>query len=353
MARFRKTILIIALSAIAALSPTHSREVLDVPATARWKHAATGIILNPVMAGLNRTEMAVTAPMELDVQARYENAGGSTFATIYIFRPGAGDLALWFDRANASLAASDVWSLESTLESGPVALPTGDVTGALQAIYATGGGRVRSTAVLLVPVGDWIAKIRLSSQIEDAAALRSMLSAFARQITWPETTRTAPAASPVQACATPLAFGKSARPAPVSSDTRLGNALLGAILSSMDPAEIEAEPVAPRPWCRDSVVGTHAVYRQEEDETDRYLLALSDAGRAIAVHPAHGLLDGSEKGRKTFSLSLHQVDRTYHYRDYDRLIPPSQALKIIEKESAISSVSTIGKDKSITLEAGR
>ena len=334
------------------LNPAQSREVLDVPAGARWKHAATGIILNPVMVGLNRTEMAVTAPKELDVQARYEISGGSTFATIYIFRPGAGDLALWFDRANASLASSDQWVIESTLESGAVPLPAGDTAGALQAVYSTGGGRVLSTAVLLVPVGGWIAKIRMSSKTEDAVALKALLVAFARQITWPDATRTAPPATPVLACAKPLTFGKSARPVASSSDTRMGNALLDALLSSMEPEEAKAEPVAAKPWCRDSVWGEHGIYRAVDDGDDSYLLALSDAGRAISVRPSHGLLDISAPGKTQFAVALHQVDRVFHYRNFDRLVPPQQALKIIEKENPVSSVSTVGGDKSITLGTG-
>lgn len=353
MMRFgNKITAIIGVLLLAFTTPLEAREVLNVPATARWKHAATGLILNPVLAGLNRTEIATTAPMELDVQAHYEISSGATFATVYIFRPGAGDLAIWFDRANASLAASDKWVIQSTLESGPAALPVGEATGAFKAVYATGGGSIRSTAVMLVPMGEWIAKIRLSSQTEEADALSELMTAIARQITWPEATRLAAAAAPVQPCAKAIAFGKSARPVGADSNRRLGNALLDALMSSIEPDTDEPRPSQGHVWCRDSVVGAHAVYRQADGEDDSYMLALSDAGRAIVVRPALNLLDAGESRRTRFAVALHQLDRIFSYRNFDRMVPPQQALEIIEKERPVSSVSTTGSDKTITLGGG-
>lgn len=328
-----------------------AREVLDVPANARWKHAATGIILNPVMANLSRNEMAVTAPMELDVQAHYRVSGGETFASVFIFRPAAGDLAVWFDRATATIAASNRWTIESTLESGAVAIAASDGPGALQAVYATGGGPFRSTAVLLVPMGNWIAKIRMSSESLGAPELRDTLAEFARKITWPDATRMAGPAAPVAQCPSALSFGKSARPVRVSNSDAMANALIGAVLSTA-AAKPEAGAQAPAPvWCRDSVLGNHGVYRTSGD-TKSYLLAFSDAGRGASVHRAHGLLDTSETGRKPFSVTEHQIDRIVHYPDYDRMVPPQQLLEIVEKGKAVSSVSTVGDDTSITLDDG-
>lgn len=329
----------------------HAREVLAVPATARWKHAATGIILNPVMAGMNRYEMAVTAPMELDVQAHYRVSGGETFATVYIFRPAAGDLAVWFDRATATIAASDRWVIESTLESGAVALPTGDVPGALQAVYATGGGTFRSTAVLMVPMGSWIAKIRISSSGLAAPELRDTLTAFARQITWPEPTRAAGPAMPVAACPSALTFAKSARAVRASGSDNMVNALIGAVLSTMPADEDARADAKPTIWCRDSVIGSHGVYRPPGEDRKSYLLAFSDAGRAASVQPSHGLLNTSETGRKPFSVTEYQIDRILHYQDHDRMVPPQQLIQIIEKGRAVSSVSTVGDDTTITLDS--
>jgi hypothetical protein len=349
---YRKVAVILALILPLSTNTLHAREVLDVPATARWKHAATGIILNPVMAGLSRSEMAVSAPMELDIQAQYRVSNGETFATVFIFRPAAGDLALWFDRSTAMITASDRWTIESTLGSGAVALPASDVPGALQAVYATGGGTFRSTAVMLVPMGDWIAKIRMSSDSLGAPELKDKLDEFVRQISWPELTRTAGAVSPVAQCSSALSFGKSAKPIRASRDNAMGNALLGAVLS-MTAAKKKADADASAPiWCRDSVVGSHGVYRSSDDDTKGYLLAFGDAGRAASVQPAHGLLDTSQTRRKSFAVTAFQIDRIFHYPDYDRLVPPQQLLEIIEKASPVSSVSTVGDNNTITLGGG-
>lgn len=344
-----KIFVVIASFLALSLSPAQSRELLDVPASARWKHAATGVILNPVMAGLNRTEMAVTAPMELDVQAQYQIASGTTFATVFVFRPAAGDLALWFDRATATIAASDRWVIESTLQSGVVPLPTGDVGGSLQAVYAVSAGNFRSTAVLLVPMGDWIVKIRMSSETLAAPDLKESLEAFARQIGWPDSTRKAEAVTPVMGCTERLLFGSKAKVASKDRDDVMVDALISAALSNIEPDKLPVKDSARGTWCRNSVIGKHGTYRSSDASNDSYLLALSDAGRAISVHPAHDLLNKGEKGKQAYAVTLHQLERIFHYQDYDRLVPPEQALNIIEKGKPVSSVSTTGDSRSITL----
>lgn len=337
--------------ALLTLAPVHAQAPgeLDVPKDARWTHASSAIALDPVLAGLQLYKVTSTAPMELDVQAQYEAPDHSTFATVFIFRPGAGDLAVWFDRATATIAASDRWSIASTLESGPFTPPGSDRASALKAVYALDGQRYRSTAVALLSVQGWVAKIRITSATLDAAALEALINTVIGQIGWPEGLAHAPAAVPVADCAKPIGFGKMARPARRSKDNALANAMVSALMNNPELDREDDTTSKAIIYCRDAVLGPHGIYRAME-QTDGYLLALGDAGRAAAVQPAMGLFDAGSA--KSFSVSFFGLDRTLHFLDQDRLVPPAQLIDIIQTQRAVSSVATTEGGSTITLDPG-
>ena len=75
-----------AIAATAVAAPAAAQRDLGVPATAGWKHAETGLILRPRMAGLARTGIADAGTAELDVSAQF-GSSDATAITVYIFRP--------------------------------------------------------------------------------------------------------------------------------------------------------------------------------------------------------------------------------------------------------------------------
>lgn len=337
--------------AVHASAPAYAQvsQELSVPKDARWKHGPSAIKLEPVLAGLQLYKITSTAPMELDIQARYDAPDQSTFATVYIFRPGGGDLAVWFDRATASITGSDRWLIASTFESGSFTPPGSELASGLRAIYALQQGTYKSTGLAMLALDGWVAKIRITSSTLNAAELKALANDFIGQIGWPESVRKASASSPVADCAKPLVFGKPARPARRSKDNALANALVSALMNSPDLEKEDGAVVRTLVYCRDSVLGIHGIYRAE-GQADGYLLALGDSGRAAAVQPAMGLLNPS--GSKSFSVSFYGLDQTSHYLDHDRLVPPAQLMDIINKQQPVSSVAKTASGSSITLNPG-
>lgn len=96
-------------------------------------------------------------------------------------------------------------------------------------------------------------------------------------------------------------------------------------------------------YCRDRATGSqYGVYRADE-ETAGYVLALADAGRFIRVGEALSI-----DGRKRFSVTYHELDRTMVYDNFNALPAPQQAFELVSIGRALSSTevgtSTISVD---------
>ncbi|PXW76311.1 hypothetical protein C7451_10582 [Blastomonas natatoria] len=313
----------------------HAREVPDSQKRGQWTHARTQLSLEPVLAGLQLYKVLSSAPRELDVHARFESPDQATFATVYVFRPAAGDLPLWFDRATATIATADRWTIASTEEFGPFVPPGQDRANGLQAIYALGGGEFRSTAIAMAATDGWIIKIRITSLKLDAAEMKALMGEFQRQIVWPRTLATAPAVSPLADCPTPLTFGKAARPVRRSRDKAAASAVAGALLEGSERDATIGAPLRGKAYCRDSVFGTHGIYRIE-GTSDQYLLAYNDAGRVASVRPSPGLFDAD--GKKSFAISYLELDRSLQYVDHDRLVSPAHLNEIVHSQRPLTTV---------------
>ena len=310
-------------------------EVPDSPRHGQWTHGRTQLALEPVLAGLQLYKVLSSAPRELDVHARYESSDQATFATVYVFRPAAGDLPLWFDRATTTIATADRWTISSTEEFGPFVPPGQDRANGLQAIYALGGGQFTSTAIAMVAAEGWIIKIRITSLKLDAAQMKTLMTEFQRQMVWPRNLASAPAVNPLADCPTPLTFGKAARPVRRSRDKAAASAIASALLEGSERDPTIAARLRGKAYCRDSVFGTHGIYRIE-GTSDQYLLAYNDAGRVASVRPSPGLFDAD--GKKSFAISYLELDRSLQYVDHDRLVSPAQLDEIVHSQRPLTSV---------------
>lgn len=88
--------------ALGLAMPAAARD-LAVPTDKGWKHAKTGLILMPQLAGMSRTALSDATQTEHDVAAQYDTPDKSVFATIYLFHPAIADVSLWFDRSQTAL----------------------------------------------------------------------------------------------------------------------------------------------------------------------------------------------------------------------------------------------------------
>ena len=324
---------------------------IELPAKAAFKHRHSKVQLPPVLAGLPRTAAAEYEADQLDTTSEYATPDLSEAYTIYIYRNVAGGLPIWFDRAR--------WMIEHRTTLGDPALnaagafvPPGRANASgLLASYAVTGKGYKSTGIALVPVGEWLVKIRASSHPLSPSELEARMKSALAEIAWPKKMAPAPGAAPVLPCATGLALTGDAKPA--EKDESSGAAMLvGALLGQVGATREAPRQAAPPParWCRDSIeLAGAAVYRADE-QTDGYLIALGDAGRAISAGRNGGdvLLEAAEEkkaGGDRYEVRLILLAQTMNSGLFDRLPPPAQSLAIVEQGRFATSFGTWGKGK--------
>ncbi len=210
---------------------------------------------------------------------------------------------LWFDRSRTAIETRDLFRDAAPASADPVAFaPPGSATAsALRQVYASAGGAYRNTALAVIPVGGWIVAIRMSGRTLIAGQLDERLQQAIAAIRWPAAAAPAPAAVPVKACATPLAFGKAKAMKPGGADLLIDLALAGTL-----SRQAKAEPVAGPPpiWCREGKgLKEYGIYRT--DGGLGYTMALYDAGRVVSVFPS---IMGQVDKTGIYSVTLKDVD---------------------------------------------
>ncbi|MES2443312.1 MAG: hypothetical protein V4574_10815 [Pseudomonadota bacterium] len=327
----------------AAGLPAHAQQrSLQVPAASGWKHAETGLILRPRLAGFARNGLTDNGNAELDVAAQFEDA--STRITVFLFRPALQSVPVWFDRAETQiLLRGDTFGKAQPI--GPVqafAAPGATAASALRRVYTPARGPYRSTGLAVIPLGRWLVAIRISSQQFDTAELDARLSEAVAGIGWPQGVAESPAAAPVLACAKPLDYAKRAK----MKKPSINDALMGAIMPAVAASaakEGKAEP-GPSLFCRDLPPRLEYGTYRAPDATNAYVMAIGDAGRIVSVSPSlAGLVDNST----SWGVSFGGLDSTDIFPPFDKLPHPDQAWKALTTSNPISSSS--GNGANITI----
>ncbi|HZF95348.1 MAG TPA: hypothetical protein VEZ20_10820 [Allosphingosinicella sp.] len=293
---------------------------LNVPARSAWQHAATGMILPREAGGLARREVADLGTGELDIVGQYEGTGG-TVATVYLFRTAVPDVSLWFDRAlTAVRERGDQYGTPGAVVPAAFARPGAAVPSGLRTAFDLSGRQLRSTALAVAPLGDFLVKVRLSAPALDQAGIDALLTRFVEGLRWPAPRAAEFAAAPVAPCAEPLRLRRARL---VRSD--LATSLLDALSGTIRPTPSATE--RPPAFCREPGASLrYGVYRPEGTRS-AYLIALNDAGIALSVGPGLGaLLDERPSGR--VSMTLLERGSTSSLPAFNRLPPPEQAIAV-------------------------
>lgn len=334
------------LLALAVAPPAHAQTAIAIPSDAAWKHAQTGLTLPASVIGIARSSLADNGGKQLDVMAGYGD-GQATVVTLYVFRPALASVPMWFDRSEAQIMLRDVYGNPTApAAAAAFAPPRGTATSALRRMYVPGKGPFKATGLAIMPLGDWLVAVRISSQELDAAALDAKLDEVIKAFGWPDKVAEGQPAVTIAPCTAPLAYSKKAKlKAPNMMD-----ALLGATLSSMvaDEAEkgkegkggdgkdkMDAEKANPITWCREgSPTQPYGTYRAIGLDTG-YTIAIGDAGVVIDVNTGLAALINKES---TYQLKLELLDRTLVYPSFDKLPTPDAAIAAVKGSSPISSV---------------
>ncbi len=301
---------------------THANSKINVPAT---------------LIGFERSKGMELVGPELDVAFVYAPASGGEELSIYIYRATAGVPAIWFDRAVDSLEARPAFKNRTRLSMPVPFVPPGQsAASGLRAAWTINNSPIRSTALAIVPMGEWLVKFRYSSEHLEAGPLMQRLDQAIAGLGWPTQVPPAGAAVEVVDCTAPLTLRGTARPTKVA-----GSALVDGLIAASQ-RDIEAKVAEARPpaaWCRDKQVQSPVPIYRPVGTDDRYLGTLSDSARAVWTMPGF-TRDQTESARWTVSIVL--AGETLIYGSLDRLPMPGQLAEITKAEPS-ARVTTWGK----------
>ncbi len=340
-------------SAVATAAPTEIR----VGSNANYKHKSTKIVFPPSIGALERGRIVALDAGDLDVAVDYRSADEGDVTTVFLFRNTSGSVPVWFDRATKVIEQStDKYGTVTPTVRAAAFVPSGQSTwSGLRSVYATSGPYFSSTAIAIVPVGDFYVKMRLSSATLTPAQIEAQLTETLSAIRWPGKMPSHPAAIPVAECGSPLVFAGEAKPAPADGAAALLSALLQSVADSLAKAKV-GDPAPPTRWCRDSRVLDNAGLYRPDGTSNRYLIAIQDAGRALVVGEnrlASLVADGGEDGAKPrYGVELVLLQENQGFGDFESLPPPEQAVRLMEEKEPLYRSSTLGSKNQITLSEG-
>jgi len=286
------------------------------------------MILPSHSAGLARGVIRDNGEGERDVIAQYGSESDEAFATVYLFQSGVPDAALWFDRALTAILLRPEYGLEGGPAPVPAAFarPGAATASGLRASLDLTVPQLRSTAVTLAPIGDFMVKIRMSSARLDRAALDERLNRFVEGLRWPaESAHPAPAAQPIAPCPQPLQL-RNARVLP----TEMTDSIMGGVMASAVASHQAEDNQQPPVYCREpGATLAYGVYRPGA-ASDAYVIALNDAGIAYSAGQQFDLsaLMGERSRGTRYTLTLLVRNSSGVLASFNRLPPPAQAMSV-------------------------
>lgn len=327
---------------------------LGVPAGKPYAHEPSGLQLPATLAGAPRIKAITIGEDLLDVSANYESSNRAELLSLYVYRQASGALPVWFDRARWAIEnRSDVYGKPVAAVGAPSFVPPGQQTASgLIATYTLNKGPYRSTGVAILPFGAWLVKLRYSSKTMEAASLATAMHTALAELEWPGIVPAAPPAVPIADCSTRLAASGKSRPVPADFKAMLMTAIVGA--AARTPSMEDAPSTRSVSWCRDTTALKEGTVYRPDAATDRYLIALSDAGRGVLVDPspANSLPLEGKPAAPSWNVAFVDLGTTAYFQAQDRLPSPSHVLKQVVRGSVSSRVVTHGKKRDIDINRG-
>ncbi len=301
----------LALSSVAAAAAT---DLTLAPGKA-WTHKHTGITIPATLAGIPRmTGKDYTAP-ELETSIGFGEAGQDVI-TVYLFRDTNGAVPIWMAQAQRAIVMrEDMPNLIQSVPATPFTPPGQAANSGLKAVYTPDGHRsITSTGVAMFVIDGWYVKMRMTSYSKSAAEVSALMEKAFREIRFPAATLPTGAVQPIADCASKLSFA-------AASDSKAAAAVLTIGVTRAAPT------IRATSWCRDvALENNRAVYRPI-GSTDRYLLAVGDAGNALVVQPHAGY----------YSANFFTTGKTYTLVAQDKLPSPQRAASLIEDNRIVTS----------------
>ncbi|QDX26691.1 hypothetical protein FPZ54_12175 [Sphingomonas suaedae] len=340
-------------------SPTHAQDkpgTIEVRDGMPFRHDHSGFAFPTELIGLKRAPGTELVKPQLDLFFSYRAPDEAEEVSVYLYRVKSGSPSQWFDVSRLTVQDREAYGRKTPLSEPVTFVPPGQSRpSALRIAWTLSEGPFRSTVLALIPMGEWLVKIRHTAKSIEAASLQRRTEAAIAALGWPEQIVPAADAVPVATCTDALALKGSSKPARTNGAGTLLDAMMaqmeGGGAAKKDERLTPEEGASPVQWCRDDAVKSPLRLYRPVGTRDTYLMAASDAGLAIWVRPGmSGLLD-KENAARTWAVSVVRAGDTINYAPRDRLPLPTEIGKILEG-NATSRVSTWGK-ATINIDAER
>lgn len=285
----KKRILALALF-IAASVPVYGQTNITVPDTASWQHARSKIILPPKLAGLNRGTITDNSQSELDVSIQYEDT--TSIGTVYLYRPYWNDVGVWFERSEQGILANKKLGNAVGLKETATmfARPGGTVTSGLFRLYSIPDGKYRTTALGILPFGNWFLKVRYSTPDTDVERTETKLKDIISKIRIPAEASEGVPPMTILPCPTPTKWRSAKLIAPSMMGTMIDSTTFIAMMEQRK-AKFMSLPNA----CRDgSPSELYTMYRDSSDH-ENFVMAAGDAGYSVQVAKAESLFSSGKQ----------------------------------------------------------
>lgn len=324
--------LCVALAATMAQAQGPQLRLIEQGAAQAWKHERTGVVFPTGLIGLKRSVVQDTTNNEYDVAAIYGDGYVTGLVTIYVYRPAVTSVPLWFDRAQTSIVA---FRGIGSPKAATIFAPPGSKTASAMRVSYPMPGEATATALAMVPVGDWLLKIRITAP-GTPEAVESRIDEILAALALPDQPD-APVAAEVQPCAEPLKYGKAKALKPDGA-----HVMLVAITNLRDQVEEVAEA-----WCREKALNVVWGHYRKTEVPDGYVLALGDSGRALQVKAVPALDEGK---KPDYSLAFIDAGVTIQFPLLSALPVPEKAIEFTKKLKPVARIPRDSKEINLMLD---
>jgi hypothetical protein len=311
------------------------RETLAIDANADWQHQWTAMQFPARIGNFERAEVVQFQERETDISANYKDSSGNILS-LYIFRAGPGDAAIWHDRSLVHLGANDTMFGSEGVQGKRSAsfAPVGsEIESGLLSVLAT-SGEFRSTGIAIYGAGEWLVKARLSSRGLDPdgteALLREVLGMLPKLKGYSQKESYL-----IEACLDTMKFRTAKRMTPEDLPAAAD------LARTLDGKTFEIGSRIKTVYCREGKGGSEGSVYRPLGKQDRYIIAFGDSGTSALAAPAISLdsmlteQDGDRAVPMHFSLSYTTATHIRHFEPFLSLPHPAEAANAIFNEETL------------------
>lgn len=323
-----------------AAQPALANGPIELPKEGSFRHERSGSTFPRKIAGFELTRLHDFSDDQYDVSAVYGGIDKGDEISVYLYRAAIPDVSLWTTMVVRAVQFRPQFRPADPATAVPrLFVPAGAklASGVRMSFYTAADSPLASTAVALVPRGEWLLKVRVSSTTRTVTEIDGMIDEALAALAVPYDTKQAPAAYLVQPCPDRLEHTPAVPSTPEDegfSAALFDSAMTSIVLPKGRLEELNVQLSEPVVWCEDEVFESGMRVYRPNARKDAYIIAISDAGTHLSV----GQIDGPTKPQFKYPV----VERTSQYDVvrgmFETLPTPDQAWQA--RESGVGMAST-------------